>query len=177
MPLCAWLNFSTSGGGGILTSPYNSGGIFMLKGFAHLFEKTKEHVCKTRNVKTTGLIDTVERSCLYNRVIQLCTLDAVLAQHRVDFGTRYNDLKGVSALHHKLLLKYKWPLNEIRSLSLSDAMLALHDELKIETLPAEAFRLLTAIAQEQHFVVFPDLLDEEWDPTFADKLLYNSEDR
>lgn len=149
----------------------------MLKGFAHLFEKTKEHVAKIRNVKTTGIVDTVKLSCTYNRAIQLCALDAVLAQHRVDFGTLYNDLKGISALHHKLLLKYKWPLTEIRSLSLSDAMLALHDELKIETLPAEASRILAAIARDQHLVVFPDLLDEEWDPAFADKLLYNSEEQ
>lgn len=149
----------------------------MLKGFAHLFEKTKEHVAEIRNVKTTGFVDTVGLSCVYNRAIQLCAFDAVLSQHRLDFGTRYNDLKGISALHHKLLLKYKWPLTEIRALTLADAMLALHDELKIETLPPEASRMLASIAQDQHLVVFPDLLDEEWDPTFADKLLYNSEDR
>ncbi|HAV2137191.1 ECs1072 family phage-associated protein [Serratia sp. CY37345] len=149
----------------------------MLKGFAHLFERTKQHVAEIRNIKTTGFVDTVGLSCVYNRAVQLCTLDAVLAQHRVDFGTRYNDLKGVAALHHKLLMKYKWPLSEIRSLTLSDAVLALHDELKIESLPAEASRMLTAISLNHDLVVFPDLLDAEWDPSFADKLLYNSEDR
>ncbi|QHA85572.1 ECs1072 family phage-associated protein [Serratia rhizosphaerae] len=148
----------------------------MLKGFAHLFEKTKEHVAQVRNVKTTGFIDQAAMSCVYNRAIQLCALDAVISQHRVEAGNRFNDLRGKSALHHKLLAKYKWPLAEIHSLTLSDVLLALHDELSLESLPPEASRILTSISREHPPVVFPDITDEEWNPEFAEKLLYNSVD-
>lgn len=149
----------------------------MLTGFAHLFEKTKERVAIVRNIKTTDFVDVEDQSRLYNRSIQLCTLDAMLSQHRLDYGTRYNPLNGTLALHHKLLLKYKWPLHEIRSLSLADCLLALHDELNMESIPESASKILKSIAANQFAISFPDIHDEEWDPALAEKLIYNSEER
>lgn len=148
----------------------------MLKGFAHLFQSTQENIKKTRSIKTTGFIDPHQFACAENRALEICALDAVIAQHRLDFATKFNPLKGKAALHHKLLLKFKWPLREIKALPLSEILLALHDELNIKDLPGEASKALAAISNLDNLSVFTDYIDEEWNPNLAEKFLYDSVD-
>ncbi|AIV30138.1 hypothetical protein EC036_24910 [Enterobacter cloacae] len=146
----------------------------MIIGIAHLFTQTKENIAKLRGVKLTGFIDDQEVYRVYNRAAQICALDTVLHQHRKQFANKLNLLQGKDALYHKLLTKYQWPMSEIKALSLSDCLLALHDELQIEGLPGEVSEYLNQVLRMQYPVNFPDYLEDEWDPALSDKFLIES---
>lgn len=137
----------------------------MFIGISHLFTKTKDHIAKIRDVKLTGFPDDLEVSRVYNRAAQICALDIVLHQHRMKFSNKLNLLQGRDALHHKILMKYQWPLPVIRSLTLGDCLLALQDELQIESLPDEVSKFLNQIVRRHYSVNFSDYIEAEWDPT------------
>lgn len=101
----------------------------------------------------------------------ICALDIILYEHRKKYGNQLNGLNGKQALHHKLLLKYKWPLSVIRDLTLTDALLALHDEIQFSALPEPASEYLSRITHSNYPVNFPDYLDAEWDPELSEKFL------
>ena len=143
-----------------------------ITGFVTLFAKTKAHVQQTRNTQT---IDPIENDRLHNRSIQLLFLDALLAKHRLEYGNTLNRLKGRSALYHKLLMKYKWPIRDIVEMTLLESLLALQDEMKPENLPEDAQRFFSNIQYTHFQATFPDLLEEEWEPNLADELLCTSE--
>jgi len=149
----------------------------MINGFAHLFVQTKENIAKTRGVQTNGLVNGTEVACVNNRAAQICALDLLLAEHRKKYGTRFNGLNGKQALHHKLLMKYKWPLSLIRELKLEDVLLALHDELAFESFDEAASKYLKQVTLSEYPVNFPDYLETEWDPLLSQKLLFDSEDQ
>lgn len=149
----------------------------MINGFAHLFVQIKENIAKTRGVKTNGFVDSTEIACVNNRAAQICALDLLLAEHRKKYGTKFNGLNGKQALHHKLLMKYKWPLSLIRELKLEEALLALHDELVFESFGEAASKYLNQVTLSQYPVNFPDYLETEWDPLLSQKLLFDSADQ
>lgn len=146
----------------------------MINGFGHLYSETEQRISSIREVKTVGFVDSNELAKVSNRAVQLCTLDLILAAHRREYETDLNKLPGVKALHHKLLLKYKWPLTDIRALSLSDIFLALHDEISLDSLEEQAKTYLSSVRVGRYPVEFPDFIDDEWDPDLADKLLFDS---
>lgn len=94
----------------------------------------------------------------------MCILDVLLAKHREEHGNQFNGLNGINALHHKLLLKYKWPLDQIRALTISDCLLALHEELKLEALDDQIANHFKNVLSQYGENYFPDILDGEWDP-------------
>lgn len=143
----------------------------MITGFAHLYQQVRDNVAKARSVKTTGFIDQNELACVDNRAMQLCILDLILAAHREKYATNFNGLSGINALHHKLLIKYQWTLPQIREMSLSDLLLAIHDELRFENLEPEASRYFKSLSDTTYPVIFPDVLDQEWDPDLSAKFL------
>ncbi len=143
----------------------------MIVGIGHLFMQIKENIAKIRDVRVSGFIDAAEVSLVNNRAAQICALDIILAEHRKKHGSRFNGLNGKQALHHIILLKYHWPLSAIRELSLADALLSLHDELQLESLPDEPRKYLTQIINTQYPVNFPDYLEAEWDPNLSEKFL------
>ena len=128
------------------------------------FINTKEKIAQLRNINIVGSIDFDEVSCVYNRAAQLCILDVLLAKHREEHGNQFNGLNGINALHHKLLLKYKWPLDQIRALTISDCLLALHEELKLEALDDQIANHFKNVLSQYGENYFPDILDGEWDP-------------
>ncbi|MGE2338597.1 hypothetical protein ACME83_20515 [Enterobacter hormaechei] len=101
-------------------------------------------------------------------------LDLLLAAHRNKHETTINKLPGAKALHHKLLQKYNWPLSEIRAMSLSDVFIALHDELSLESLEGQAKSYFSTMIAGRYPITFTDLIDDEWDPDLAEKLLFDS---
>lgn len=143
----------------------------MIVGIAHLFTQVKENIAKQRNIQIGGYVDSTEVSMVNNRAAQICTLDALLFEHRKKYGTRFNGLNGKEALHHKLLLKYQWPISTIRELTLSDILLALQDELRVDNIPEDIGRYLSQITISQFPVNFADHPESEWDPELAEKLL------
>ncbi|MFS7253434.1 hypothetical protein AB6869_23885 [Rahnella rivi] len=137
----------------------------MNKDMVHkLFQSTKEHVASVRNIATTGAVNYEEVTRLYYRAAHLTLLDILLDQHREESGTISAQLAGKMSLHHKLLTKYKWPLSEIRHLSLEDICLALHDELKIDNFDKEISTYFTTVLGRYEPLFFSDYLNEEWDP-------------
>lgn len=149
--------------------------MFMIIGIAHLFTQVKDNIAKSRNIQINGYVDSNEVSCVNNRAAQICALDILLFEHRKKYGNKFNGLKGKEALLHKLLLKYQWSLPVIRELSLSDILLALHDELQLESLPEETSRYLSQITSTQYPVNFLDYPESEWDPELSEKFLIESE--
>jgi len=129
-----------------------------------LFQLTKEHVANIRNIATTGTVNYEEVSRLYHRAAHLTLLDILIHQYREESGTISAQLDGKMSLHHKLLTKYKWPLSEIRHLSLEDICLALHDELKIDNFDQEISKYFTNVLGRYEPLFFSDYLNEEWDP-------------
>lgn len=147
----------------------------MIVGIAHLFTQVKENIAKQRNIQISGYVDSSEVSCVNNRAAQICTLDALLFEHRKKYGTQFNGLNGKAALHHKLLLKYQWPLSTIRELTFPDILLALQDELRVENLPEDMSRYLSQVTLSQFPVNFADHPESEWDPNLAERLLVDLE--
>lgn len=143
----------------------------MLSGIANLFNHTADNIAKIRGVRTTGLVNPKDISCVKNHAAQLCALDVILHLHRKEHGHQLNRLHGKHALYHKLLIKYQWPLSVIRDMSLSDIIIALHDELQIAALPEDAQRYLSRMTGDYYPDHFPDYLDEEWLPDSAVELL------
>lgn len=104
-------------------------------------------------------------SQLQNRTSLLFALECLLFKHRQAHATSWSPLTGKEALVHLIFQKYKWPLSEIRSLSLKDSVLLLQDELRIEKLPDEAAQIIRNFAADKK-QSFPSLNDDEWDPEF-----------
>lgn len=134
------------------------------------FGETKEKVAAVRGITIIGSIDFKDVSCVYNRAAQLCILDILLDKHRQEHGLQFNGLDGINALHHKLLLKFKWPLNQIRQLTISDCLLALHEELKTENLEPELATYFKNTLSQFGESCFPDVMDGEWDPDAYQKV-------
>ncbi|MEF7316907.1 hypothetical protein U9X93_01900 [Escherichia coli] len=143
----------------------------MINGIAHLFTQIKSNIAQLRGIQVSGYVDSSEVSCVTNRAVLICALDIILYEHRKKYGNQLNGLNGKQALHHKLLLKYKWPLSLIRDLTLTDALLALHDEIQFSALPEPVSEYLSRITHSNYPVNFPDYLDAEWDPDLSEKFL------
>ncbi|MCK6998638.1 ECs1072 family phage-associated protein [Enterobacter kobei] len=148
----------------------------MINGFGHLYSVTEQNIAKIREVKTTGFVDSNELAKVTNRAIQLCVLDLTLAAYRSKHETPVNKLPWVKALHHKLLMKYNWPLSEIRAMSLSDVFIALHDELSLESLEGQAKTYFSSLLAGAYPLTFDDFIDKEWDPNLSDRLLFDSKE-
>ena len=147
----------------------------MTTGIDRLFGNIKKNIAEIRGVTLSDFADPSEISPVYNRAALICALDIILHEHRKKFGNQLNELKGKQALHHKLLIKYKWPLSVIRELTLSDVILALQDELQIEDLPSGAGDYLSQVVGSHYLINFPDYLDSEWDPDLSAKYLVEIE--
>ncbi len=168
--LCACL-FTTSGSVVFFKVPTTLKENKMINGIAHLFTQLKANIAELRGVKVSGFVDSTAVSCVTNRALQICALDALLYDHRKKYANQLNGLSGKQALYHKLLLKYQWPLSVIRDLTLSDVLLALHDELQFDSLPDGVGEYLSQVARANYPVNFPDHLEAEWDPDLSQKFL------
>ncbi|MDE9590841.1 ECs1072 family phage-associated protein, partial [Xenorhabdus bovienii] len=76
------------------------------------------------------------------RVLQIFILENILHEHRQKHGTLMEPLSGSKALDHKIFMKTNWTFNEIRSMSLEDKLLVLHDEIEVMSLSMEAQRFI-----------------------------------
>ncbi|WP_312584916.1 hypothetical protein [Atlantibacter sp.] len=129
--------------------------------FQLLLSKSSDY----HGVAAYGQITQPGHNQLLNRTSLLFALECLLFQHRQDHATPWSPLTGKEALVHLILQKYKWPLSEIRGLSLQDSVLLLQEELRFENLPEEAAQVIRSHGanKKQHF---PSLNDDEWDPDF-----------
>ncbi|EEI0870507.1 hypothetical protein CBX59_001710 [Salmonella enterica] len=134
------------------------------------FEKIQNKISEVRGIPIYGTVTEPGRSQVLNRAGLIFALEILLEKHRKDFGTLWNPLKGRLALEHKLFTKLNWPLNQIRELSLQDALFILQDELKDTKIPEAAMRVLSSYGSSSARAVFPDVLDTEWDPNLYETI-------
>nr|WP_318380468.1 hypothetical protein [uncultured Enterobacter sp.]DAL63542.1 MAG TPA_asm: hypothetical protein [Caudoviricetes sp.] len=127
------------------------------------FMAIQKRIAEHHGVRMQGVIEAPYYQ-VQNRAVLIFSLEVILASHREKFGTLASPLKGKIALEHLLLHKYKWPLSEIRSLSLQDALLALQEELVFENLPENAQEVVKMFNAHRARPTFEQVIDEEWDP-------------
>lgn len=106
---------------------------------------------------------------VYNRAGLIFALEVVLEEHRKIYATDWSPLKGKAALQHLLLNKYKWTLDIIKALKLSDIIILLQEELNYANLPESAQKLMTSyrVCCKNYF---PTIQDEEWDPNLIEQI-------
>ncbi|EPJ3809300.1 ECs1072 family phage-associated protein [Serratia marcescens] len=138
--------------------------------FFHLVQKK---IAEVRDVAMVGTVKQPDYTQVQNRATLIFTLECVLEAHRKQFATLGSPLKGKAALEHLILQKYKWSLNEIRNLSLQDAIFVLQEELAFDRLPELAQKVITLYGAQRAKLVYPDILEDEWDPNLSDKLQHS----
>ncbi|WP_437887036.1 ECs1072 family phage-associated protein [Phytobacter sp. V91] len=127
------------------------------------FQVIQNKIAEHHGVKMQGYIEPPYYQ-VQNRAVLIFSLETILEEHRAKFGTLTSPLKGKLALEHLLLRKYKWPLSEIRSLSLQDALFALQEELALEHLPEKAQEVIKMFNAHRARTTFDQIVDAEWDP-------------
>ncbi|WP_261139731.1 ECs1072 family phage-associated protein [Serratia liquefaciens] len=127
-------------------------------------------VGEVRGVALSGAIQQPDYTQVQNRAALIFSLEYVLEAHRKNFGTIGSPLKGKAAMEHLILQKYKWPLTEIRNLSLQDAILSLQEELYSAAQSEDVMKMISYFGAHSARTVYPTILDEEWDPELYDKL-------
>ncbi|SUP83802.1 hypothetical protein ACILPN_17760 [Yersinia wautersii] len=128
------------------------------------FDIISKKIFSLHDVARIGAIIEPQYTQCKNRSALIFALESVLHTHREENCTIWNPLEGRKALEHLLLQKYKWPLEEIRSLSLTDIVLLLQNELSPANLPEAAQSLLKMYGGLTSRKAFPDFMDAEWDP-------------
>ncbi|HGV3480719.1 TPA: hypothetical protein ACNGY6_003607 [Klebsiella variicola subsp. variicola] len=146
-----------------------------MSNYSRLWENIKNHVINVRDVKYGYFTSSNDDLKVSHRTAQLFILDVFLHQHREKYGAGVFPLRGKNALHHAILIKYKWPLDYIRNLSLSDALLALQDELTPENLPEAAQKFLSGVIEKASQIAFDDLRDDEWNPELGGLFLHTQQ--
>ncbi|MGE0970106.1 ECs1072 family phage-associated protein [Klebsiella sp. WOUb02] len=139
--------------------------------YSELWNLIQNHVSKVHGVQYTSLVRNNADMMIIHRTAQLFILEVFLHQHREQYGASVFPLKGRSALHHVILLKYKWPLPTIRNLSLSDSLFVIQDELTLDNLPESAQKFLSNQILLVTQIEFEHLHDDEWDPALGEIFL------
>ncbi|MBI6544459.1 hypothetical protein JEO90_13630 [Proteus vulgaris] len=122
------------------------------------------------DIPIVGLIENPGYYQVYNRAGLIYALDVVLEEHRKIYATNWSPLKGRLALEHLILMKYKWHLDVIRDLKLSDIVILLQEELAYDNLPESAQNILKCFPDTTKKQCFPTIQDEEWDPNLIEQI-------
>lgn len=132
----------------------------------NFYSRTKDRIAISRGFNANAAMDMSSLSKITRRAIEIVCLDIILCEHRKKYGSEFNPLDGKKALHHKLLIKYQWPLEKIRALSLEDIFLVLHDELSFAKLDNEHAKFLEDTANNYDKDIFNEYQEEDWDPNY-----------
>ncbi|MGJ3352758.1 ECs1072 family phage-associated protein [Providencia sp. Je.9.19] len=108
---------------------------------------------------------------LWHRIEQIFILECLLADYRSKNGSLYSPLENEKALHHLILSKTGWALNDIRKLSLNDSMLIIARELRKENIPTDAQTFLNGMKLPVKPYPLDDFPDTDWAPKEDSKLL------
>ncbi|CDH34119.1 hypothetical protein [Xenorhabdus bovienii] len=137
--------------------------------YLSLWDTISQRVASVRNIDNIPLSIlgvqrswTLEETQLVLRVLQIFILENILHEHRQKHGTLMEPLSGSKALDHKIFMKTNWTFNEIRSMSLEDKLLVLHDEIKVVSLSVEAQRFIAKQSLPDISIIFEDFQPKEW---------------
>jgi hypothetical protein len=144
--------------------PHNQEGNFMSVISDDFYHLIQNKIAELHDVAMQGYVKEPEYTQVQNRAALIFCLEAILDAHRQKFATQWSPLLGKSALHHLLIQKYKWPLSEIRALSLQDSIFLLQEELNPANIPEAAMKMVEYFNAHHAKQVFPEIIEEEWDP-------------
>ncbi|MCG3462805.1 hypothetical protein L7G72_13270 [Xenorhabdus bovienii] len=137
-----------------------------MNAYLSLWNTISQRVASVRNIENIPLgmrrSWTLEETQLMLRVLQIFILENILHKHRQKHGTLMEPLSGSKALDHKIFMKTHWTFNEIRSMSLEDKLLVLHDEIEVMSLSMEAQRFIAEQSLPDISIIFEDFQPKEW---------------
>ncbi|HFW7072185.1 TPA: hypothetical protein ACIC9P_003453 [Morganella morganii] len=134
-----------------------------------LWSNINEQVCCARKITRSplpyGFIKNMSADDVkvFLRSLQIFILEDILRQHREQYATITDALYGEKSLNHKLFIKTNIPINLIKNMTLSDKVLMLQDEIKIENLSRTASDFINKLAAPEFSITFDDFLPDEWD--------------
>lgn len=128
------------------------------------FQKILNNLSELYGIAVFGSVTEPGYSQVKNRASLVFALEVLLERHREKHGTLWSPLPGKLALLHLILQKYKWPLSEIKALTLQESVFLLQEELKFENLPDLAQRVLKNYLADRAEHYFAEIREEEWDP-------------
>ncbi|EFH7974190.1 hypothetical protein GJO14_06220 [Escherichia coli] len=135
-----------------------------------LFALHKEHVASVRGININGAADYEDRCRVYYRAAHITILDLLLIQHREIHETAFSKLPGKQAFFHRILMKYQWPISQIKALSLNEVFLSLHEDLNYKSFDQEISDYFSGFLSSYAEFHFDDTIDSEWDPTLYQKI-------
>lgn len=135
-----------------------------------LFALHKEHVASVRGININGAADYEDRCRVYYRAAHITILDLLLIQHREIHETAFSKLPGKRAFFHRILMKYQWPISQIKELSLNEIFLSLHEDLNYKSFDQEISDYFSGFLSSYAEFHFDDTIDSEWDPTLYQKI-------
>ncbi|WP_062748898.1 ECs1072 family phage-associated protein [Erwinia persicina] len=136
-----------------------------------LYQAHKHQISKQRSIPETGMVDSDDLDKVSNRAALMALLDITLEEHRVKYSSTLNPLRGRKALTHLILTKYKWPIDTISKMSLSDSILAIQDELFSPNSSELSKEHLKNINAQYFCQVFEDMPESDWDPVIHESYL------
>lgn len=138
---------------------------------ARLYQAHQAEISKQRGIPITGSVNGQDLDRVYHRASLMTLLDITLESHRAKHSNNLIPLRGKEALTHLILTKYKWPIDIINKMSLSDSILAINDEL-FPSQPHElAKQFLDNVNAQYLFESFDDMPDSDWNPTLHEPFL------
>lgn len=154
-------NFSTSGGGGIF-SLIKIDKEMVLENYVKLFELIKTRVLRNHAVAFFhGHPETADEIRVFLRSSQILILESVLHEYRRENSTIYEPLDGIKALHHLVFMQTNWTFETIRSTSLSDLMLCIHNLITLDKSPPSVQMLVSPYIPEETFT-FEQFETDDW---------------
>ncbi|WP_273839238.1 ECs1072 family phage-associated protein [Providencia rettgeri] len=132
-----------------------------------LYHHIKEHIESVRKIPKFGTIDKLSTDLVINRTCLILSLESYLSTYREKHSSIFIPLNGKDALIHLVVNKYKWPISEVRAMSLNDMLLSISDELQYDNLTEDCQAYLTSIEYSKYLCQFDDILEEEWDPSIS----------
>jgi len=157
--------------GGILEISLSQDGYNMDTQIAYqLFALHKEHVASVRGININSAVDYEDRCRVYYRAAHITILDLLLIKHREIHETAFSKLPGKQAFFHRILMKYNWPISEIKALSLAEVFLSLHEDLNYKSFDNEISDYFNGFLNRYDEFHFDDTIDSEWDPTLYQKI-------
>lgn len=139
-----------------------------MNNYEDLFRMIKMRVCRNSG-ESDSILEmrhNYRTEQIWHRIEQIFILECLLFDYRCKNGSQHSPLENEKALHHMILSKTNWSLNDIRKLSFNDCMLIIAKELRIENIPMDAQYFLSGMKLPAKTSSYPldEFSEADWDP-------------
>ncbi|WP_423244281.1 ECs1072 family phage-associated protein [Citrobacter braakii] len=131
-----------------------------------LLHVIRSRVCENRNMSHSAYYQgSLQDNQIRNRTALIFTLEMILHQHRIKYGTIFNPLEGKDALYHMIFMKTHWLPSDIKNLTLEDALFVMQEDLRMENLSSDAQNALKNFNLPSVAFQFEDFPEADWNYT------------